>query len=173
MSGQGGYDASFCQRSRPIPTASQAILAGPPRSGRPGPGSENAGAQGAPFETTYQGSYCRQYEQPLVPLLSRQTSTVPGSPPQYRYRDSADAGPGEGGKGFETTYQGAFCTPFPQVVLSSSEVARDRPRYRAISGTTTHNAPKLRDEDRMSRYMTGPRGSWSLPQGVRYSEHVA
>jgi hypothetical protein len=161
MSGRGGYDASFCQRSRPIPAASQSILAGPPRSGRPGLGSENTGVQGVPFETTYQGSYCRTYEQPLVALLHRQTSTVPGSPPQYRYRDTAippTQGLAKVGKDSRRHIR-VHSAHRSQAVLSSSEVARDRPRYRAISGTTTHNAPKLRDEDRMSRHMTGPRGS--------------
>jgi hypothetical protein len=44
---------------------------------------------------------------------------------------------------WQTTYQDAFCTPFPQTSTASGPTRRELDPG-AIAGTTTHIAPKIR-----------------------------
>jgi hypothetical protein len=88
------------------------------------------------FETTYQRTFCRSYHEPSLPLLNRPPPPLPPAP------IDPDATPDPA----ETTYQDAFCRDYQQPVVSFG--ASNHPHFRAVSGTTTHNAPKLRALDR-------------------------
>jgi hypothetical protein len=161
------YDSTATIRSYTAPTETKA-----PPLPRCGPiptiktrEAEAALAKRPPWETTYQGAYCRSYDQPLLPLLSRQSSTAPET---YKCRDLGEMAPAARKKVFQTTYQADFCTPFPQQVLAYSSSTKTYPQFRAIAGTTTHTAPKLREQDRAPREtatraanFTVSRGGWT------------
>jgi hypothetical protein len=93
------------------------------------------------FETTYQHAFCRGRHEPPQPLLNRPPQPLPPPPVD------PDAVPDPA----ETTYQDGFCRDYQQPVVSYG--ASNNPHFRAISETTTHNAPKLGAVD------GGPRGA--------------
>jgi hypothetical protein len=72
----------------------------------------------------------------LLPELNRPPDPLPPAP------IDPDVAPDPA----ETTYQDAFCRDYRQPVISYG--ASNSPHFRAISGTTTHNASRLRAIDR-------------------------